>query len=176
MDKNTLFAKTDQGREALGSRPPSLRPRLRSLLIMIDGKRSVAEMDQVTGGEGSAAPLLEQLEAEGWIARLNGAAPAASQSASAHPSPEKAPAATDVEPGTSAATLPFKEARSTVVRFINDQMGPMGEQLAMRVESCKTPADLQAALSRIRDGLRNFKGQAAVQRFDQEFVPRLPIA
>ena len=35
MDKNTLFVKTDQGREALTSRPPGLGPRLRTLLIMV---------------------------------------------------------------------------------------------------------------------------------------------
>ena len=67
MDKNTLFVKTDQGREALTSRPPGLGPRLRSLLIMVDGKRPVSELDKLSGGEGSAAPLLEQLAAAGWV-------------------------------------------------------------------------------------------------------------
>lgn len=173
MDKNTLFAKTDQGREALSSRPPGLRPRLRSLLIMIDGKRPVADMDKVSGGEGSAAPLLEQLEAEGWIVRVDAAghpAPPAGDGAAAEPDP--VPVAH--EPPAHEPTLPFSEARRMVVRFINDQLGPMGEQLAMRVESCKTPADLQAALPRIRDSLHNFKNLATVQRFDQELVGRLP--
>ena len=58
-------------------------------------------------------------------------------------------------------TLPFSEARRQVVRFINDQLGPMGETLAIRAESCKTPADLQAAL----DGLHAWPevlGQASV--------------
>ncbi len=173
MDKNTLFAKTDQGREALSSRPPSLRPRLRSLLIMVDGKRPVADMDKLSGGEGSAAPLLEQLEAEGWIARVDTAGnPALQAAGGAAVEPEPAPAANDAPAAEQA--LPFSEARRLVVRFINDQLGPMGEQLAMRVENCKTPADLQAALPRIRDGLHNFKSLATVQRFDQEMVGRLP--
>jgi hypothetical protein len=71
---------------------------------------------------------------------------------------------------------PFLDARRRVVRFINDQLGPMGETLAIRVESCKTAADLQAALPRIRDGLRNFKSSATVQQFDQEIGAHLPTA
>lgn len=183
MDKNTLFAKTDQGREALTSRPPGLGPRLRSLLIMVDGKRPVGEMDKLSGGEGSAAPMLEQLEAAGWIVQVDaaghpvlhaigGAANAAAPDPVAVPTElsSLAPAA-DAAP---APTLPFSEARRMVVRFINDQLGPMGEPLAMRIEACKTPADLQAAVPRIRDGLKNFKNAATVQRFDEELVGRLP--
>ena len=64
MDKQLIFFKTEQGREALTSRPAGLGPRLRSLLIMVDGKRSVAEFDKLLGAD--AAPLLEQLAAQGW--------------------------------------------------------------------------------------------------------------
>jgi len=49
----------------------------------------------------------------------------------------------------------------------------MGEPLAMRVEGCKTPADLQAILPRVRDGLLNFKNAATVAQFDQDVASRL---
>jgi hypothetical protein len=187
MDRNTLFAKTDQGRDALSSRPPELGPRLRSLLIMIDGKRSVADLDKLLGGDGLAAPLLDQLASAGWIAQVDaaghpvlhamegGAAPAVSDPQQQVTVPADlaslTPAAQEPAP---VPTLPFSEARRLVVRFINDQLGPMGEPLALRVEACKTPVDLQIALPRIRDGLKNFKNLATVQRFDDELVARLP--
>lgn len=181
MDKNTLFAKTDQGREALTSRPPNLGPRLRSLLIMVDGKRPVGEIDKLLGGEGSAAPLLEQLQAAGWVAQVDAAGyPVLHAIEGAAPDQATVPAGlsrpapvADTAPAP-LTTLPFSEARRLVVRFINDQLGPMGEPLAMRIEACKTPADLQIALPRIRDGLKNFKNSATVQRFDEELVARLP--
>lgn len=167
MDKQLIFFKTERGREALTSRPAGLGPRLRSLLIMVDGKRSVAEFDKLLGAD--AAPLLEQLAAQGWVegegpaagggATLNGAAPAASATPSA---PNAAPA------------LPFADARRLMVRFVNDQLGPMGEPLALRIEGCKTPADLQAILPRVRDGLLNFKNAATVAQFDQDVASRLP--
>lgn len=170
MDKNTLFAKTAQGREALTSRPPGLGPRLRSLLIMVDGKRPVSELDKLSGGEGSAAPLLEQLMAAGWVELVQSAAAAAVESSAS----AAAPAQAEADGAVALPTLPFSEARRMMVRFINDQLGPMGEPLAMRVESCKTPVDLLTVLPRIRDGLSNLKGAAIVQRFDQELVARLP--
>ena len=170
MDKSVVFTKTDQGREALTSRPAGLGPRLRSLLIMVDGKRSVGELDKLLGADGAAAPLLEQLAEQGWVLGQVSATPAAVPAVAAA---DTGPVS---EPPAAVEVLPFIEARRLVVRFINDQLGPMGETLAIRVESCKTPADLQAALPRIRDGLRNFKNSATVQQFDQELVARLPSA
>ena len=167
MDKNTLFVKTDQGREALTSRPPGLGPRLRSLLIMVDGKRPVSDLDKLSGGEGSAAPLLEQLVAAGWVEQVQAGG------ADAQPAFSVTVPLTEAEP-VAMPTLPFSEARRMMVRFLNDQLGPMGEPLAMRVEACKTPVDLLTVLPRIRDGLSNLKGPATLQRFDQELVARLP--
>ncbi|MCW5653084.1 hypothetical protein [Hydrogenophaga sp.] len=174
MEPTTLFAKTDKGREALTSRPAGLAPRLRMLLIMVDGKRTVADLDPLVAGEGSAAPLLEQLQASGWVEAVD---PSGRPLSALPPAPpeagEPASAPPPVDPPRTPA-LPFGEARRLVVRFINDQLGPMGEQLALRVESCKSPVDLQALLPRVRDGLANFKGGATAQRFDQEVFPRLP--
>ncbi len=167
MDKHIVFSKTDQGREAMSSRPAGLGPRLRSLLIMVDGKRSVGELDKLLGSDGAAAPLLEQLIAEGWIESQTPAAPPV-LTAVVDAAPVAAAPAADV--------LPFADARRLVVRFVNDRLGPMGESLAIRVEGCRTAAELQAALPRVRDGLLNFKNSSTVAQFDQEVVPRLPSA
>lgn len=180
MDKNTLFGKTVAGREALTTRPAGLGPRLRSLLIMVDGKRNLAEFEKLTGGEGTATSSLTELLACGWIEVVGAdglpkavAAPAAPVAEST----ELQPAVLQplpVEVAAAVTTLPFSDARRQVVRFINDQLGPMGETLAIRAEGCKTPVDLQAALPRIRDGLKSFKGAAVVQQFDEELADRLP--
>jgi hypothetical protein len=169
MDKQLIFFKTEQGREALTSRPAGLGPRLRSLLIMVDGKRSVAEFDKLLGAD--AAPLLEQLAAQGWV-ESEAAAPGAAVLNGAAGAPVGVPVLTDAVPATPA--LPFADARRLMVRFVNDQLGPMGEPLAMRIEGCKTPADLQAILPRVRDGLLNFKNAATVAQFDQDVASRLP--
>lgn len=176
MEKSVVFAKTDGGREALTGRPPELTPRLRSLLIMADGKRTVADLDKMMGAEGASAPLLEQLVAQGWL-QATGASPAPAAT------PAAAPAAAPAANAGGAASVfalgdiwPLSDARRRTVRFINDQLGPMGESLAMRVEACKTAAELQAALPRVRDGLQNYKGANTLQRFEEEIVVHLPKA
>ncbi|OGB14037.1 MAG: hypothetical protein A3E51_26015 [Burkholderiales bacterium RIFCSPHIGHO2_12_FULL_67_38] len=180
MDNNTLLAKTDKGREALAARSPELGPKLRTVLIMVDGKKSVAEL----GKFGGALAVLEQLEAGGWVLEVDASGqPVERASAEAVTEPAAAATADEVAPAVASApvapapapqTLPYSEARRMVVRYINDQLGPMGELTAIRVEGCKSPADLQALLPRIRDALSNYRNAAAVQRFDQELVPLLP--
>jgi hypothetical protein len=174
MDKSAVIAKTDAGREALTSRPAGLTPRLRSLLIMVDGKRTVGELDKMLGGDGSAAPLLDQLLAQGWV-QTTGPAPATVAPRVATPSKSASSAAA---PSVLALgdIWPLSDARRRTVRFINDQLGPVGEPLAMLLEACKTASELQAALPRVRDGLKNFKGSATVQRFEDEIVVHLPKA
>lgn len=188
MDKNTLFVKTEKGRDAMARRVPELGPRLRSMLILVDGKRNAAELDKLGAGLGGAAALLEQLLAHDWIAPhdphgpsiqnmaslVNGQPPLAPAPAAAEagiPSPQPAPVASQP---LAASVLPFVDARRLVVRFINDAAGPMGELTAIKVESCKTATELQALLPRVREALQNYRGAATVQRFDQEIVPRLP--
>lgn len=189
MDKNTLLVKTDKGRDAMARRAPELVPRLRSMLILVDGKRNAAELDKLGAGLGGGAALLEQLLAQGWIAPhdpngppfqntaplADGQVPVASAPASAEASlPPAPPPAPVAAPPSAAPVLPFADARRLVVRFINDAAGPMGELTAIKVESCKTATELQTLLPRVREALQNYRGAATVQRFDQEVVPQLP--
>ncbi len=178
MDNNTLLAKTDKGREALAARPPELGPRLRSALIMVDGKKNVAELVKF----GGALASLEQLVEAGWVVEVDASGQPVQRASSdagvavdaAAPAEEPTAVAAAPTPAPAPQTLPYSEARRMVVRYINDQLGPMGELTAIRVEGCKSPADLQALLPRIRDALSNYRNAAAVQRFDQELVPLLP--
>lgn len=189
MDKNTLLVKTDKGRDAMARRAPELGPRLRSMLILVDGKRNAAELDKLGAGLGGGAALLEQLLAQGWIAPhdpngppfqntaplADSPPPVAPAPAPAEvPTPPAAPPAPVAAPPSAAPVLPFVDARRLVVRFINDAAGPMGELTAIKVESCKTASELHALLPRVREALQNYRGAATVQRFDQEIVPQLP--
>lgn len=185
MDKNTLLAKTEKGRDAIARRVPELVPRLRSMLILVDGKRTVGELDKLGAALGGGLALLEQLAAQGWVGPADGSAappfvdtqPFLASAPTPATATAPAPIAAEPEPAPRVvATLPFADARRLVVRFINDAAGPMGEQTAIRVESCKTAADLQALLPRIRDALQNYRGQSMVQRFNDEIVPQLPRA
>jgi hypothetical protein len=49
---NFIFDKTDKGREEISTRKYKLASRLRTLLLIIDGKKSTAELMQNVGGLG----------------------------------------------------------------------------------------------------------------------------
>ncbi|MBS1187780.1 MAG: hypothetical protein H6R04_1798 [Burkholderiaceae bacterium] len=42
--QNSVFEKTDKGREEIATRKHQLPPRLRSLLVMVDGKQTKAQL------------------------------------------------------------------------------------------------------------------------------------
>lgn len=178
MDKNTLLVKTELGRHALAQRVPELGPRLRSMLIMVDGKRSLSELDKLGAGLGGGNALLEQLLAHAWVAERDMAAPfqASVPYVDSQVSLSTSPLEDAADPTASPVSnaLSVAKARSLVARFVNDALGPMGEQAAIRVESCRTMAELQATLPRVREHLKSLRGQAAVQRFEQEIVPLVP--
>lgn len=177
MEKHTLLVKTDKGREALARRAPELGPRLRSLLILVDGKRSVAELDRLGAGLGGGMPFLEQLVAQGWAMERDLDQPFQESVpfSESQPFVDKPLSPVSQLPAPSgAAQLPLADARRLVARFVNDQLGPAGEALAIRIEGCKSEVDLLSLLPRVRDSLRNYRDVATVQRFDLDVVPCLP--
>ncbi len=73
MDKNTVFVKTREGEEAVRQRAGLAQRNLRSLLIMVDGHATAAELAKRFGDEGAAHAALAELEAGGLIAEVGGA-------------------------------------------------------------------------------------------------------
>ena len=61
MDNNAVFDKSDKGREEIITRKYKLAPRLRSLLVLIDGKKTAGELLQQLAGLGLDQNSLDQL-------------------------------------------------------------------------------------------------------------------
>lgn len=64
------YRKTDKGREEISTRKYGLSLRLRSILLLIDGKRSGSDLVTTYPGLGLTDALLHELEREGYIARV----------------------------------------------------------------------------------------------------------
>ncbi len=56
----TIYDKTDKGREELSTRKYQLAPRSRSLLVLVDGKQTVADLLKKIAGLGLNQDLLDQ--------------------------------------------------------------------------------------------------------------------
>lgn len=148
--------KTPAGQAEVTSKAHALPQRARSLLIMIDGKRTLDDLRAMLGPQVDEAVklLIDQGLVEGSVA----AAPPAPTSVSA-PVPLAAPAVDVV-------TL-----RREAARAVTDALGPMADALAMRIERTKTAEELQAALRLAAQALADAAPRAKAEAFRQRFLP-----
>jgi hypothetical protein len=62
-----IYRKTDAGRDEIRDRSRRLPPALRTMLLMVDGQRTLSDLRQVAGGVRAPDDALERLLAEGLI-------------------------------------------------------------------------------------------------------------
>ncbi len=62
-----IYRKTDAGRDEIRDRSRRLPPALRTVLLMVDGQRTLADLRQVAGSVRAPDDALERLQAEGLI-------------------------------------------------------------------------------------------------------------
>ncbi|MFQ5761043.1 MAG: hypothetical protein ACE5HM_08720 [Acidiferrobacterales bacterium] len=67
MNTQLVFARTDKGASELGSRKYHLPPRLRIVLILVDGKSNVAQLRGKAQSLAEFESLLEDLAIQGFI-------------------------------------------------------------------------------------------------------------
>ena len=156
MDQDVIYRKTAPGLEAIATRSPALGPRERSLLIMVDGRRKVAELNAI----GNAGELLPALLAKGFIEPVT---PAGAAYDPTQPAPlEGIPAPKAPQP------LSVQAAQRLAVRRLTDLLGPSATDLCLRVEKARTAPELVAALRHVEGTLRQVLGAPAAARFIQE--------
>ncbi|MDP1564911.1 MAG: hypothetical protein Q8L91_01450 [Polaromonas sp.] len=168
LNKQAIYHKTPKGMESIANRQSGLGPKPRSLLIMIDGKRSFSDLTALTG---ECEALLEQLAQDGMIEPVGGAAPASAGPAAS--SPESQAAVTAPAP-LAAVSLP--EAKRCATRLLVELLGPTSEVLCIKIEAARNLADFVVAVKRAREIVRDVKGAAAAERFIAEIESHTPQA
>jgi hypothetical protein len=169
-NQNAIYRKTPKGVEAMASRQSGLAPRLRSLLIMVDGKRSHAELAAMAAALGSAEQLL-QLETEGFMApmaALENTVPLPLEPGAPPSSPPSAP----MSAAERAARL--VKARGFASHLLENTLGPVAEPLCIKIEAARSFADFVAAVKRARDIVREIKGDGEADRFIAQVEAQLP--
>lgn len=108
----TVFAKTTLGLEEIQQRTLRLPLLTRRVLLLVDGRRTVAELATLAGN-ADVAGLLADLQQRGCIERVAAApAPRAAPARAPAPAPEP-PAAPAAVPGLEPAGLPPASSRNT---------------------------------------------------------------
>jgi hypothetical protein len=157
----TIYRKTAKGVHEIETRALKLAPRFRSLLILVDGRRSDDDLAGMVATAGDQA--LQALAEGGFIEAIGMTAEAESASPPRPPTAPKSAAA----PAPPAAG--FQQRRQKAVRALLDHVGPMGEAIALKLERAQTPEEFKAHLETAAQILANTRGRAVAVEFYQRF-------
>jgi hypothetical protein len=167
---STVYRKTAKGVTEIETRAHRLVPRLRSALILVDGRKSDDELNQMilVDPAGTLAGLL----ADGFIEVLATLADRPAERAPERPPERKAaPASASASSRDGAgATVSIEALRRDAVRSLTDQLGPAAETVAIRIERAKTMPELQPLLVQAAQTLRTMRGAAAAEAFAARFI------
>lgn len=165
IQKNVVYHKSAKGSEAIATRQHgALTPKLRSMLILIDGKRSFDELVRLSGMVGDTEQLLGPLLEQGLI----------EPGAVVAPAPTSAPAPLAAASGKQAGTL--AEAQRFVVRRLTDILGPNAEELCLRIESTRNAHDLHVAVARAEGILRQYVSAHVAAEFMADARAHMPAS
>lgn len=147
MDQTDVFGKTPDGQDEVATRARHLPARLRSLLIMVDGKRSVGEMLAHHPAAAEAQANLAALSDAGLIALVpKPVAPVAPAPAAPPPAPALA----------SHASL--DAVKKFVCATLHEALGPDADLFTGKVEAAGNLPDVLAQAEKMREILRGTAG------------------
>lgn len=129
MNLQAVLQKTEKGVEEIKTRRHGLEQRLRTLLIVVNGKTTGADLVKQFAQLGDVQPVLERLIAEGYV--------------------REAPVS---------AVVDFKEIRLQLSHALTDAIGPSGDAIALQLEGCKSTDALRAFIEERRPVLEGAFG------------------
>lgn len=162
----TRFRKTAKGLAEIETRAHRLSPRLRALLIMVDGKRDLAALEALMPQHAGAA--VAELMSQGFI-ETNGEAISAAPPAAA-PAPTAAPAVATAAAAAPSPAVDFEKLRREAVRALTDIAGPAAETVAMRMEKARNADELRPLIAQAAQTVANMRGRAAAEAYAARFA------
>lgn len=157
-----VYRKTSKGIAEIETRAHRLVPRLRGALILIDGKRTDEELTAMILADPAGA--LSTLLTDGFIEVF---ATLAARPAEPKPAPAAAAAAAaQAQPG---AADSIDTLRREAARQLGHQLGPLADDIALKIESAKSMSALQPLLVQGAQMLQRLKGTGAAQAFATRF-------
>lgn len=138
-----VFDKTDKGREEIASRKYRVAPRLRTLLVMIDGRRPLAELMTNFAALGVTEATFAELLEQQLIALVGAGEASLSPQRLPSPQPVDVPAAI-AAPDDIADADRYRALAAFYNQTIKSTIGLRGIMLQLRAEKCACVEDFRA--------------------------------
>ena len=158
-DLNVILKKTEKGIEALKVRDPSLPQKSRVLLILIDGKKTLAELSPViTVGSGSLERIQELLSS-GYVEEML-------QNPSTLPQNLPTQSLTTDVTAKPAESVNLQLAIRSATKMLSNMLGPNADLLSIQLEKCKTKDEYNTKIL----AFRKIIGTMRSEKIGDEFV------
>lgn len=142
MPESVVYEKTDAGAEEVRARSRKLPPRLRTMLIMVDGTMSESQLLDAAATLGAPGDFLQALQEQGLIRRRE-AARAAERSIDLNLDQPDQPARPIAVPTEGER---FRSAQKFMNDSAVDALGLRAFFFTLKLEKCFTCEDLRALL------------------------------
>ncbi|MBA3598969.1 MAG: hypothetical protein H0W40_16570 [Methylibium sp.] len=151
-----IYRKTEVGQAEIATRALRVPLRVRQALILVDGKRSDAELRKLIPPPADEA--LQALLDLGCIEAVGGTAAAAASAPASAAAPAQAAAP---------VVLTLVETCQRAVRWLSNSLGPYADPLSLRIEKAKNREDMRSALVLASSFVRQQRGAASATEFEQ---------
>jgi hypothetical protein len=156
---NPVFDKTEKGREEIATRKHHLAPRLRTLLVLIDGKQGKEELLKKVAGLGLGEESIDELTRNGFIGITTASQPAAAPQPNASPETAAAP---EITAPIEAVLPPGENQFEAIYHFytetIKSTIGLRGYGLQLKVEKAASIDDFRALRQAYLEAVLKAKG------------------
>ena len=165
-----IFDKTDKGREEIATRKHHLAPRLRSLLVLVDGKHRTEDLLRKVAGLGLTEQALTELRENAFIEATD-ALPVAAAATTATAPAEPVETSAQSEAGDSLGESQFQTLYNFFTETIRSTLGLRGYALQLKVERCTSIDDFRMLRQGYLDAVLKAKGNEMMlslrERLDQ---------
>jgi hypothetical protein len=145
------YLKTAKGTEEIAKRTVGLNPRVRQLLILIDGKRNAAELAKMLP-DAAIELWLDQLITDGFI------------QSSEFKEPTK-PSNPNFAAYTSPTDGSVKLKARHVARMLLETLGSNADDFALRIERCNSLDELRELVPQVLTVVESVAGEQAMANF-----------
>jgi hypothetical protein len=165
MNDQDLYGKTPAGFEEVRGRALKLPQRLRTMLIMVDGSRTVTQLREAAQTLDAPADFLDLLQGMGLIV-LEGGPSALTRKAGA-----RAQADTTAEGETTGGTPASQAQFRATLKFMNDSavdlLGLRAFFFTLKLEKCYSQQDLLALLPEFNKAIAKSSGAEMARMLEE---------
>lgn len=170
----SIYDKTTKGKEEIATRKYQLAPRLRTLLVLIDGRRTEEELLRNVAGLGLGASALAELLEHGYIVLATSYASLAEE-----PAPAELPSAEPAQAPEPAQIAQFQSIYDFYNKTIKNTIGLRGFTLQLKVEKASSVAELRELRHPYIEAVQKARGSetaAALARQLDQLLGITPLA